>query len=311
MIIQKKRINSINKYINQLGDIRKFYICVKNSPENFNILKNIDIDIVQGMQLIPPVIGPITKYNYNGKKVVRKDLEKEVRCIERDYHIVDWHGDDHYGTCYQNKMCYPIDILLPPCEKLIIDERVIRSGVLLKEERERIKHVINMFLEIFGLCEIMNIELEPISSNIIRRISWKILPPGKYPWNKAQKHLEDYFKSVSQNRILTIQKRHQILSNYEPDFIAIGEEGFKGYVVYGYVEKDLYYFESNEVNNATYIFKGKWEEASKLTKRDIISGNLCYKRLVHTQNWEKNIAQIMERKEMTKESELYTVNDRK
>ena len=75
--------------------------------------------------------------------------------------------------------------------------------------------------------------------------------------------------------------------------MAVGEESFNGYVVYGYTERNVYYFESNEPNNATYVFIGEWEEASKLTKRDIIMGKLCYKRLIHTKKWEKNISMIM------------------
>lgn len=44
---------------------------------------------------------------------------------------------------------------------------------------------------------------------------------------------------------------------------------------------------------ATYIFKGNWEEASKLTKCDIISGNMCYERLIHTDKCDKNVASVM------------------
>lgn len=45
---------------------------------------------------------------------------------------------------------------------------------------------------------------------------------------------------------------------------------FSGYVVYGFIPKSLYIFESNEPYNATYVFKGKWEDAFKLSKCDII-----------------------------------------
>lgn len=150
-----------------------------------------------------------------------------------------------------------------------------------------------MFLEIFGICEVVDVDLQPISTRIIKNVPWKILPPGKYPWDIAKNHLNNYFNSISEGKRNTIQNRHKFLSNYEPDFLAIGEESFRGYVVYGYTEKDVYYFESNEPNNATYIFKGKWEDASRLTKRDIISGNLCYKRLIHTENWENKVSKIM------------------
>ena len=295
MIIQKQRINNVAKYMKRLGDIDQFYICVKNSFKNRDVLieKNVCMKVENGIKVIPRPIGPVTRYNADGKKVVRKDLDKEPRTIEHDFHIIDWHGQDHYGTCYQTRMCFPIQTVLPPCEEITIDETIIRSEILRKKDYDRIKHVINMFLEIFGVCEVVDANLQSISTTTIKHIPWKILPPGKYPWEKAKEYLKNYFNSVPESKIKTIQKRHKFLAKYEPDFVAVGEESFNGYVVYGYTERNVYYFESNEPNNATYVFIGEWEEASKLTKRDIIMGKLCYKRLIHTKKWEKNISMIM------------------
>lgn len=297
MIIQKKRINNVDTYIERIGNVEKFYVCVKNNTENCQILKQKDIctEVISGTEFVPGPVGPATLFNANGKRLVRKDLEKEPRIIEHDYHITDWHGQDHYGTCYQTRMCFPVEQILPPCEKIIIENTIIRSEVLEKNQAERIKRIINIFLEIFGICEIVDIDYEPISSRIVRTVPWTILPPGKYPWDRAKVLLKKYFDTVPESKRNTIQRRHKILSEYEPDFLAIGTESFRGYVVYGYTGRDIYCFESNEPNNATYIFKGSWEEASQLTKSDIISGNLCYKRLIHTQNWEKHICRVMMR----------------
>ena len=248
------------------------------------------------MSLLPSATGPHTDFNVNGKKIVRKDLEKEVRIIEHDYHIVDWHGTDFYGSCYEHRMCYQVETILPPCEELIIEEKIIRSRKLYKSDKDSIKHVINMFLEIFGICEILNTEFQPISSQVIRQIPWTILPPGKYPWEMVQDRLKHCFATVHKEEKYTIERRHKIITMYEPSFVAVGEYGFSGYIVYGYPDKDLYIFESNEIGNATYIFKGKWEDASKLTKRDIISGALCYRRFIHADNWEKNISECMNEK---------------
>ena len=38
MIIQKQRINNVVKYMKRLGDIDQFYICVKNSFKNRDVL---------------------------------------------------------------------------------------------------------------------------------------------------------------------------------------------------------------------------------------------------------------------------------
>lgn len=295
MIIQKNRIISVKKYLEFLGEVEQFYVCVKNDPDNLELLRKkfVCSEVEVGSKFIPENIGVVTSYNANGKRIVRKDLPKEPRTFEHDFHVIDWHGQDHYGTCFQTRDCYPVEWILPPCEYLIADNEVIRSELISKDNPERVKHIVNLFLEIFGMCETVDAAYQSIISKPIKRVEWTILPPGKYPWDKAKERLISYFDNVSDRKKITIQRRHKVLADYVPDFVAIGKESFKGYIVYGYTSRGLYYFESNEPDNATYVFKGNWEEASKLTKRDILKGDLCYKRFIHSESWEKNISQLM------------------
>ena len=53
MIIQKQRINNVATYMKRLGDIDQFYICVKNSSKNRDILKekNICMKVENGIPL--------------------------------------------------------------------------------------------------------------------------------------------------------------------------------------------------------------------------------------------------------------------
>jgi hypothetical protein len=78
-----------------------------------------------------------------------------------------------------------------------------------------------------------------------------------------------------------------------PDFCAVGTQNFAGYVVYGFSRLDLYIFECDVTGNATYIFRGDWELASKLTKTEILTGNLQEARLFHTENWRQNIQSFL------------------
>ena len=47
-----------------------------------------------------------------------------------------------------------------------------------------------------------------------------------------------------------------------------------------------------ELNNATYIFKSDWQELSKISKKQIIDGNLHYKRIIHSPQWEEQIKNL-------------------
>ena len=40
MIIQKRRINNVGTYLKRLGDIERFYVCVKNSSKNREVLRD-------------------------------------------------------------------------------------------------------------------------------------------------------------------------------------------------------------------------------------------------------------------------------
>lgn len=94
--------------------------------------------------------------------------------------------------------------------------------------------------------EIVDTDHVPISAGNVRTVEWTILPPGKYPWEVAKQHLAEYFNNVPDGKKYTIKRRHQVLADYTPDFVAIGEESFKGYVVYGYPCMGNKYFRTNE-----------------------------------------------------------------
>lgn len=102
MLIRKKRIISVEKYFANIADDKEVYACV-NADENNNNLLMMN-ECFDGTCVVPQPVGPVTRYNLYGKNLVHKEMEMEPREIERDYHIVDWHGTDHYGTCFQSRM---------------------------------------------------------------------------------------------------------------------------------------------------------------------------------------------------------------
>ena len=184
----------------------------------------------------------------------------------------------------------------PTCIELMINESVIKSKNIIYDESnfDLIKIIMNIFLEIFGEFEIWDLNSLPVEKQIkIKRVPWTVLPKGKYPWEKAKVFLKEFLDRVPEKQRKIISNRQKTISQYEPDFMAVGGEEFWGYVIYGFEKKNLFVFESNQINNATYIFKGEWEDASSLTKREIISRDLCEKRIIHTENWENTIQKLL------------------
>lgn len=280
MLITKKRIRSLDKYLPNIDENKKLYVTAPK-PEGFQG--------VEGQEFLLPPSGPVTRFNREGKYKVYTDEQKEPRDIEHDYSILDWHGNPHSGSCIQTRYCYPRDFIHPPLEMVFLAGSSIHSAAITKKEASRLLHIINMFLEAFGSCEIIDEESTPINTVPIKILQWQILPPGEYPWDIAKEYLPRILSNRAHKSINTIEEHHKVITKHMPDFMAIGQNSFSGYVVYGFKNKGLYIFESSQLDNATYIFNDDWEELSKCTKKELIEGNLFKHRFLHNATWRKSI----------------------
>ncbi|MDR3585671.1 MAG: hypothetical protein P4L59_10140 [Desulfosporosinus sp.] len=297
MHISGKSIRNVDKYLWDFEEGEKFHVGFKASAKHFPelILYGFSTDTSEAQAIIPRPLRKITSFNANGCWRVDKTLPREARTFEMEYHCVDWHGDDHYGTCYHTRQCYQRRLLPPLSVELTLSTGLLVSPTLVYTQNQKnlIKHIINMFLEMFGECETLSIECISKNSTTTKKLPWTVLPKGKYPWEKAKEHLDLVMDAVPERQKVVISNRHECIAGYIPDFLAYGDQGFWGYVVYGFTGKDIFVFESNRPDNATYIFRGIWEEASKLSKAEILGNNLHEARIIHTGNWRRDISLIL------------------
>lgn len=91
-----------------------------------------------------------------------------------------------------------------------------------------------------------------------------------------------------------VEYRLERVNRYQPKFVAIGRAGFRGYVIFGFPEKNLYVLESAYIGNATYVFAENWEELSKRTKAEILSESLQLRRIIHRDGWDSEIDRLLE-----------------
>lgn len=295
MIITKKSIRNVEKYLSEFKEGESFYIGIRNLEDYTDKLSRYGIkDVSEGDTFLPRPIKNTTKVNANGKVFIDK-TQKEERTFERAYHNVDWHGEDHYGTYYCTKLCYKRSFSEPLGIELTYTNGILLSSLLKYEDdnKDLIKHIINIYLEMFGSCETLTENLAPKELVKLKRLEWEVLPPGEYPWRTAKPYVEKIIMSSPTKSRNIIGNRHRVITGNTPDFMAIGDQSFYGYVIYGFKSKDIYIFESNQPDNATYIFKGNWEQASKLTKSEILCGGLCESRIIHNKNWENRIKSLI------------------
>ena len=129
------------------------------------------------------------------------------------------------------------------------------------------------------------------------KLNWDILPKGVRPWSKQKTLLKPFLDNVKDKRQKPVyDSRFEDINNLKPDFTAIGKNGFNGYVIFGFSDKDIYILESAFYGNAIYVFSENWKELSQKTKAEIINNDLQIERITHNgekNNWLEKIKEIL------------------
>lgn len=298
LITGEKRIRKGANYLAHLAEGDTAYIGLAVTEEVESRLKEIGFENVNvGETLVPsPRLGPISKFNANGREIPQKDLPKEKMYRQQVWSWTDWHGTSYSRIVDIPYQRYPRKLIPAPWISLTViqanDKKfVIAEGTITKGETpdEEVTHRINLMLEIFKSAEILQENLERYQVPRVRRLDWDILPSGNMPWKSFKTHLGPVLDRASKNKTTIISERLETVSKYNPDFHAIGTNGYKGYIIFGFTELNLYIFETAEYGNATYVFEGEWEHLSGMTKAEIIAGGLHKHRFVHLESWKGQI----------------------
>jgi len=298
MKIKGKRIRTPKNYLIGILSNKEFYIGIESSEVDSAKITHIGFSnsLNIGEQVLPSSIGKVSDFNANGGFEKLMDLPKET--VYREVEMTDWHGYTHFvDVPYKRYQREPIPA--PSIELTIIEnngKKIIVSPKLNnnKSSEFQSKHIINLFLELFGECEVLKEDLTPSFKNI-KRLNWNVLPQGKYPWSELKDKVGEIVSkyNYSKEKKEKIERRTSLINQYSPDFIAIGNAGFHGYMIFGFPNKNIYVLESVHFGNATYVFGNNWEELSKLSKKEILDGNLHTNRFVHRNMWEREIKNLL------------------
>lgn len=294
-----KRLRKLSAYqqqIARLGRYRVVHLLDEEYAQRVGF-ENLPND---GDAIVPSPVGPITSFNANGREIIRRDLPKE-RLSRYEWRTwTDWHGYSHSGLQSRTYEAYPREHVPPPNEHLIAMRRksgpVFASRELNSETpHEEAVHILNMFLELFGEFEIVGANLESSMDIVVKRVNWKILPPGEYPFETAQQALKEYLDRLPDDVRHVSTDRIRTITRYRPNFMAIGLGGFSDYVVFGFSGKNRYVLESPNTGNATYVFRDDWQSVAQLTKAQILSNGLHEERLIHNQRWQSALRDVIGR----------------
>lgn len=298
MIIRKRRIRSVGRNVRGVRRGDRVLVGLRDLPRFADRLREMGFSAAPdvGETILPAAIGPVGRFNAEGSYKKHKDQPKETAYRQAEWKWREFRG--RYDTEEMSKIVeipyerYPRTFLPPPSVELSVKELEGGETVLVSptiefvEDRDaELVHTINLFLELFGECELFRQDLTPVVEPKLVRLNWEVLPKGKLPWAQLQRHLRPVIERQPEGNRVVIDKRHEAISAFDPEFVAIGQGGFDGYVIFGFPSKSLYILESTQVNNATYVLDRDWEELSNMTKAELLNNDLHKERLIHRENW--------------------------
>lgn len=293
MKITKQRIKTLGNYLTGLNNNDNFYIALTDLSDT-NRLQQVGFSpqINIGEQILPSILGSISRFNSNGSFIIHRDQPKQT--VYRQADIKDWRGNYHtVDIPYKRYPRSPIPA--PELELTVVNvankQKIIRSPQFTKgvTPENEIIHAINLFLELFSQCDTLQANLVPVFNVPVTRLNWDMLPPGNYPWNVLKNNVQRAIGNVRPNRRRLIERRLETISNHNPNFVAVGNAGFRGYIVFGFPNKNFFILESIHQGNATYVFGQNWQQLSQLTKEQILNQNLQQQRIIHRQGWENQV----------------------
>lgn len=121
----------------------------------------------------------------------------------------------------------------------------------------------------------------------VRRVQWRLLPPGKAGARQAIQHYRNLQRLAPERRIQ--EERLQFMGQLDADERYTGEDSFEGYTCFFFAAKAVAVLECPYYGEATYILKGNWQTLSRHTKTDLLRDfREVTTRVIHTNNFESN-----------------------
>ena len=298
--INRTRIRNLDLYVHP--DLTEKFVRVVSDPRAVDPSRLGKAGLVEmlaeGESYLPPQIGRITRYNADGRWEPNKILPKESRYVRTIY----WKWTQFAGGGATEemedsrdiyRMCYQRTLVAPPADEVFgfpIAGHVFLAteAIALPTGRERLLHQVNMMLELFGNCEVVRADGTSASPAITHR-RWAFLPTGPYKKGDIARALKPVLDKLGDGDRLILTERQDLLTELDPQEVARGQGGFNDYLAYVFPQYERVVLESLRRDNAIYIFRNKWEQFSRLTKREILDQGVHDARILHTKGWQSRL----------------------
>lgn len=307
MLITQKRIRTLDAHIPDIHKGKLLRLRVSEIDRFGEQMQNAGFEqpLVIGNAVLPrKTMGSVSKFNTEGKFIPLKNQPKETHYRSQVWTRTEYRGKNNSievsSLVFVPYKRYPREEVMPTGIELILSKdgnghlTITAEAILYsKETSQKLLIAINLFLEIFGECNIQTEDGDSVKLPPLVRMNWTLLPPGNTPWEKVLSTLRNSHGNKQPRNIAAIESRIKIINEFNPSQIAIGSQGFAGYAVFCFEKIGLYVMECQRIDNATYVMGEDWQKISRYTKAEILNGKLHQYRIIHGPQWKDEISKLL------------------
>ena len=242
---------------------------------------------------LPSIVWPVSRFNSEWKIEKLKDLPMEIctseifrtRCQRAWRWITKKITDIRYRTYKRYKR---VEISPVWIELFMKNGYIYWPTFILWNDDDKIKHTINLFLELFWECEILWNNLKPlIKSWTYLRYNWEFIKP--WEWEMFKRKVLSIAENRSNEQKKIIIRRLSVAEKFWLCPVWIGKFWFSWYIAFQSKDKKYTIFENINYGNAIYITDMDRITFSKQDKQTILNSNMQKDRIIHTKWWENDL----------------------
>jgi hypothetical protein len=207
MIFTGKRKRSLDQVLSAVKNKKRIAFSVPLAQVEPGRLKRVGFsELLEDGETVLPlgIFGACSRRNVSGGLIIHRDKPMEV-CYRQAY----WQHKEFRGRREPELVSKIVDIrylryprtnLPAHAAELSIGSLAAGTRVVLSDwfenaesNKEAMLHTFNLFLEIFGMVEILADGAQIVECPL-RRLNWKILPPGPRPWETIRDEIDEFFR---------------------------------------------------------------------------------------------------------------------
>lgn len=284
--------------IDSLGTVQFVFGAVRNYSDRLlaEWTQRLELEEVgddEWIGLPPASTGRWSKWNVNGREIVRKDLPKVYRSwtIESpDFQGGGTHSVSFHKDVFQKQRLYGQQIEAAvtrrdePRDSLVGTILLTLQAPYDEDAEQAYLYAASLARTWFGSATAYSLDEAGFPQVPDQSVSWDFLPDGTVE-EIREAVVKKFGRSAAPQDIEIMIDRLEKVKSLAPEKRLVGSSGLQRYIGYMFGD-DFVAFENPRVGNALYLMYGDWENLSQLSRSQLLASRGDeFDRIIHTARW--------------------------